>query len=198
MDYPVYRLALSDDPESGVDAIALVDDPAIQRNFIAFKAEGANKITFQATNTEQRILSGPLMVSDMYIFREDDTHGPHYVYFDSDSIKKSVLRFFQNGNTSKINLMHIPGSDPGGIFMFESFLIDSTRGISTPAGFDALPDGSWFGSFKVDNDAIWNHFIATGEFRGFSVEGFFNYQKPSATPEEQQLQDIIDILNSIE
>jgi len=38
---PIYDLYISDDPQSGVevDAVSLVDRPAIERNFMAFRAE---------------------------------------------------------------------------------------------------------------------------------------------------------------
>jgi len=193
---PIYRLALNDDPESGVDYIALVDDPAIQRQFMAFKSHKPTKIRFLATNPEQQIVSGPLMVADMCIFRDDPTHGEHLVYFDAQTIKQIILRFFQKGLTSNINLMHLPEARPDGIYMFESFIIDSTKGIPTPKGFEALPDGSWFGSFKIDNADVWNHFIKTGEFKGFSVEGFFSYQK-EVSKEEMTVREIMRVIEGV-
>ena len=60
--------------------------------------------------------------------------------------------------------------------MIESMIIDKDRGMVAPAGFGDLPDGSWFGSFKVDNDEIWDKFIKTGTFTGFSVEGLFKQE----------------------
>jgi hypothetical protein len=193
---PIYKLALSDDPDSGVDFIALVDDPAIQRNFIAFKNETKPKLRFQVTSPEQHIISGPLMVADMCIFRDDPIHGEHLVYFDAQTIKQIIMRFFQKGLTSNINLMHLPDSKPDGIFMFESFIIDTSKGIATPKGFDHLSDGSWFGSFKVDNPIIWDHFIKTGEFKGFSVEGFFNYQQ-DISKEEIQVKEIMKVIENV-
>jgi hypothetical protein len=178
---PIFKLSLNDDPDTGVDFIALVDDPAIQRNFLAFKQQKDAKLRFLATNPDQHIISGPLMVADLCIYREDEVHGPHYVYFDAATIRQIILRFFKKGLTSSINLMHLPGAKPDGIYMFESFIIDTSKGIKTPMGFDPLPDGSWFGSFKIDNTDIWDHFIKTGEFKGFSVEGFFTYLKPPAS-----------------
>jgi len=196
-DLPIYRLALSDDPDSGVDSIALVDDPAIQRNFMAFKSKTKPRLRFRVTSPEQHIISGPLMVADMCIFRDDAIHGEHLVYFDAPTIKQIVLRFFQKGLTSNINLMHLADARPEGIYMFESFIIDTSKGILTPNGFDMLSDGSWFGSFKVDNPVVWDHFIKTGEFKGFSVEGFFNYQK-QISKDEMKLREIIDLIGYVE
>ena len=78
--------------------------------------------------------------------------------------------------------------------MFESFIVDERRGISAPKGFDNATQGSWFGSYKVDNQEVWNK-IKAGEFLGFSVEGMFDlvYQKPSL---ESEILDIIDKIQS--
>jgi hypothetical protein len=57
------------------------------------------------------------------------------------------------------------------VFMFESFLIDDTK--PTPKGFDKAPNGSWFVSYKVDNDEVWAQ-VKDGTFNGFSVEGVFS------------------------
>jgi len=195
MSLPIYKLSLSDDPESGVDFIALVDDPAIERNFLAFTKHKDTHLRFQATNLEQQIISGPLMVADMCILRFDEVHGEHYVYFDAPTIRQIVLRFFKKGLTSNINLMHLPDARPEGMYMFESFIINAENGMGTPKHFDPLPDGSWFGSFKVDNQAVWEHFIKTGEFKGFSVEGFFSYKQP-LSPEEMQLKEIMELVQN--
>jgi hypothetical protein len=197
MNFPIYKLSLSDNPETGVAFIALVDDPAIQRHFLAFKNQEPVEVRFRATDSDQHIISGPLMVADMCIYREDEIHGPHYVYFDAETIRQIVLRFFRDGKTANINLMHLTDVQPDGIYMFESFIVDSMRGIQVPAGFDTLPDGSWFGSFKVDNPVVWEHFIKTGEFKGFSVEGFFNYEAPQS-PEETQIKEIMEVVKEVE
>ena len=82
-----------------------------------------------------------------------------------------------------------------GVYLIESFIIDKTRGIKTPDGFDRLSEGSWFGSFKVENDEIWNNFIKTGEFNGFSVEGFFKKGK-RRDYEEELIEKIRTAVNS--
>ncbi len=57
-----------------------------------------------------------------------------------------------------------------------------TRGIKTPEGYPTLTEGSWFGTFKVDNNEVWNDFIKTGVFKGFSVEGAFAQRKLKDAP----------------
>ena len=156
------------DDETRVEKVSFVDDPAIQRKWMAFNKQGHG---FKVQDAERRIVSGALMVADMPIYRRDKTGEEYYVQFSGDSIKKIVYKFMREGRLSKVNEMH--ATDVNGVFMFESFLIDGTRGIKTPQGFEELPDGSWFGSFKVDNEDVWAK-VKDGSFQGFSVEGIFD------------------------
>ncbi len=172
MALPLYKLIINEDDQdsTGVMAVALVDNPAIEINWMAFNKNQK----FKATDNEKRIISGVLMVAGQKIYRKDDQIGEYEVLFDSETIGKIVQKYFRQGNTSSVNLMHDESNKVKGVYMIESFIIDKERGINTPKGFDSLPDGSWFGSFKVDNDELWNEYIKTGVFKGFSVEGFFN------------------------
>jgi hypothetical protein len=63
-------------------------------------------------------------------------------------------------------------------------------------GFEDVPDGSWFGSFKVDNAEVWAE-IKAGKVRGFSVEGQFNYRKTGDKKIEQLWQNVLKVLAQI-
>lgn len=180
MGLPVYELVIEEGDHTGVTGVALVDRPAIQLNWQAFNEQ--RPIKFQTFSEEERIVSGPLMVADLKIFRSDE-RGEYLVYFAPETIKKIVYKFFKNKYTGNVNPMHDSMLLLPGVFMCESFFINSSRGINTPNGWDALQDGSWFGSLKVDNDEVWNEYVKTGKFTGFSVEGFFN-EVPNLTESE--------------
>ena len=83
--------------------------------------------------------------------------------------------------------------------MFESYIIDRERGVNPPTGFEDVADGSWFGSFKVENDKLWGE-VKAGTFKGFSVEGLFRYEKAGmiVQKEEQIMSQIFKILSQIE
>jgi hypothetical protein len=192
MNLPVYKLIINDEDETGVEYVALVDDPAIKRNWVAFNIQHQ----FKVENEEKRIVSGPLMIADMPIYRRSENMGEYYVVFDADTIMQIVQKYFKNQRNNNVNKMHLSSEKVEGVYCFESFIIDSKRGIMTPKGFDTLPDGSWFGSFKVDNESVWAE-IKAGEFKGFSVEGVFD-MVPAMTEEEKMIKKIIDILNGTE
>ena len=192
MDYPIYKLIIdtSEDAKTEVSAIALVDMPAIERNFMAFNAIPAR---FQITNEEQRIVSGPLMIPDMPIYRDNPDFGKHYVVFDAPTIKQVAIKYAKKKYQDQVNVMHSQFID--GVTLFESFLSDKTRGINPMKGYEDLPDGTWFGSMYVENEDAWAE-VKNGTFRGFSVEGDFSYLIPKPTA-EQMLARLAKMLEAI-
>ena len=150
---------------------------------------------FAIQSEEERIISGPLMLADTPIYRNDD-NGEYYVVFTKETIKKIAQRFFKKGYQSNVNLMHDQGNLTDGLTMFESWIKDDKRGIKAMKGFEDVPDGSWFGSFKVDNDEVWN-MVKEGKVRGFSVEGQFNYRKTGDKRIEQLWENVLGVLAQI-
>jgi hypothetical protein len=180
---------IQDDAE--VSFIALVDRPAIQKNWNAFK----ENVKFQIISEDKRIISGPVMLADSPIYRNDSINGEYYVVFSKDTIFKIAQKFFKKGYQANVNLMHDSEQQVSGVTMFESFISDKDRGILPMKGFEDAPDGSWFGSFKVEDDSVWQ-MIKEGKVKGFSVEGVFEYSK-AKTKEAQLLESIKEILLSV-
>lgn len=177
MEFPIYKLIVDPENDAEVNAISLVDEPAIERDFMAF-----DKVQrFAIQSEEQRIVSGPLMIPDMPIYRENEDFGQHYVVFDTPTIKSIAINYAKKKYSDQVNIMHSKFID--GVTLFESFLADRSRGINPMKGFDDLPDGTWFGSMYVENDQAWSE-VKAGTFRGFSVEGNFKYIIPKPTPEQ--------------
>jgi hypothetical protein len=194
---PLYTIHISDKDWSDeeVDFVSLVEYPAIQKNFLAFNEEHTKqKILF---NEEQRILSGACMIADLPIYRNNPTMGEHFVVFTADEIKKIVQRFFKKSYQNNVNIEH--QRKVNGVYMFESYIIDRKNGKLPMNGFDDVTDGSWWVSYKVENDEVWED-AKSGVFKGFSIEGIFQYETTdkTITPEEELMNEIIKILNKIE
>ena len=169
--------------ESGVDYIALVDAPAIQSNWMAFNEQKKVELKFKIQDEEKRIVSGFFMIADLPIARMDDEGKMFYVVFRKDTIEKIVNKFMRNGFNANINLMHDSNAIANGVYVIESLIIDTERGIKAPEGFEKVPNGSWWGSMRVENDEIWEQ-VLNGEFKGFSVEGMFGQDKDFELPEK--------------
>lgn len=176
---PLFELVIKDDDHSGVTAVALVDSPAIEIGWQAFN--NSKPFRFETVSSEKRIIAGPLMVPNTPIYRQDK-NGEYNVWFSAKTIEQIVDKFHKNQYGTRVNPMHESMMILPDIYMVSSFLVNRDRGIN-PVGFD-LPDGTWFAEFKVRNDEVWNEFVKTGVFKGFSVEGYFE-DVPSELTEDE-------------
>ena len=164
-------------------------------NWAERKLRQIEKQSFAIQDEDEKIISGPLMLADTPIYRNDQ-NGEYYVQFTKETIKQIAQKFFRKGYHQNVNLMHDSGSIVNGLTMFESWISDEKRGIKPMLGFENVPDGSWFGSFKVENEDVWK-LIKDGKVKGFSVEGVFNYRKTGDKKYEAMWQEIVAILEQV-
>ena len=75
MDFPIYELKINEkvQDDAEVSFVALVDAPAIKRDFLSFK----EAVKFEVLSEEQHIITGPLMVPDQLIYRNSEKFGEH-------------------------------------------------------------------------------------------------------------------------
>lgn len=147
---------------------------------------------FAIQSEEQRIISGPLMVANQRIYRNDPVNGEYEVFFSPATIKQIAIKLAKKGFQNNVNLMHSADMQLQGVTLFEIFQSDKERGIMPMKGFEDLADGSLFGSMYVDNDEAWQ-LIKEGKVKGFSVEG--NFGMRSKDKYDEQMQEIIAILS---
>lgn len=195
----VYKLVVNKDEadSTGVSVISLVNDPAVERNFVAFNKDGAQALKFAIQNEELQIVSGPVMIANMQIFRKDpNTKEEYYVYADKATIYSVVEKYFKGQRTTNVNLEH-SRSLINGAYIMESFVIDKDRGIQAPKGFEDLADGSWFASMKIEDAEIWSQ-VKAGTFKGFSIEGFFDYNQVKMAKIKNDLQLFNELRSIVE
>ena len=188
-----FELIINEENDTGVDYIALVDEPAIESDWIAFSKE---RLNFKVSNEAQRIVSGYFMIADKPIYRNNDFKGEHYVVFRPDTIKQIQMKFMANNINKNTNLMHESEFAMDDVVIFEHLIIDSKRGVVAPDKFESVPDGSWWGSMKIpeSNTKLWDA-IQEGSFKGFSVEGMFQYSKAKEmSKEEMVMQELKELL----
>jgi len=151
------------------------------------KVEGQK---FAIQDEEKRIVTGAAMIADLPIYRRDDMRGEYYVVFDKESIFKIAKKWARGNKYDAVNAHHrTPIMD--GVSLFESYIIDRERGVMPPKGFEEVADGSWFVSYLVDNDDVWAR-VKEGEFKGFSVEGVFDFPEDK---DEQILEALKEVLS---
>ena len=153
---------------SGIEAISIVDRPAIQENFIALSKQP--KVKLAEVDKEKRILMGAALVPNKNIYRSEG-EDEYYIYFSEDTVRKASELFLMRGNQNKSTLEH--EASLSGLSVVESWIIeDDVHDKSRKYDMD-LPVGTWMVSMKVNNDDVWENYVKTGKVSGFSIEGYF-------------------------
>jgi len=180
-DLPVFLLEIDENPDSYIEVnyVAMVDKPAIEKNWAAFS--DATPLGFAIQNEDEQILIGAAMIPDKLIYRNEPELGEFYVKFDRPTIEKIALKFFENGYQKNVNIMHDAGQQVQGVTFYQSFIQDQAKGVPGMPG--EYPDGTWFLGAKVNNPEAWAK-VKSGEVKGWSVEGMFKYKRKKQTNAE--------------
>jgi len=189
----VIELIIDEENEfSGIDAISVVENPAIEEDFIALKKQ---PIQLAEVSEEKRILMGAALVPDKKILRRDDDGDEYYIYFSKDTVRKASELFLSKGHQNNSTLEHdIPLE---GMSVVESWLVeDEKKDKSRKYGFE-VPVGTWMVSMKVYNDDIWSK-VKEGEVKGFSIEGYFadKAERPKESLPERFEDESLEELNA--
>lgn len=192
----VIELIIDEENEvSGIEAISIVDDPAIQEDFIMLSSQ---EIKLAEVDDEKQILMGPALIPNKKIYRRsgDDEY---YIYFSPETVRKASELYLARGYQNNATLEHEDKLE--GLSVVESWIIDDTnQDKSRKYGFD-LPNGTWMVSMKVYDDSVWSDYVKTGKVNGFSIEGHFadamerpQEQLPEETVEELEALSVIEEL----
>lgn len=156
------------DDLNGVNAISIVESPAIEENFVALKDQ--QSIELAEVDQDKRILLGAALIPNKMIYRRSGEYEYH-VFFSKATIKRASELYLMRGNQSNATLEHEEFIN--GVHLVESWIVeDPVHDKSRKYGMD-VPVGSWVVAMKVESDEIWNSYVKTGKVRGFSIEGYF-------------------------
>jgi hypothetical protein len=161
-----------------------------ERKLLQLELNNAKKFEakFEIQNEEKRIIFGMAMEADKKIYRYDEARGEYYVYFDKHTIFEIAKKWAKGDKYDSVNTHH--NAETKGLSLFESYIVDREMGKMPPKGYEEVADGSWFLSYIVNDDEIWAK-VKEGEFKGFSVEGYFDFEESA---EEQQMNAIMNAL----
>ena len=190
MEYPFYLLDIDENDEiHGVDAIGLVDQPAIEMGWQAFNS-GLKPLKFEVQDESEQILAGALMVANLPIPRVDEKGNVFYVMFTPKTIKKIVEKIKTDNTKITFNINHDDGRKIEAVLVGD-FIVSEKMGMQAPEWHQKLSDGSWFGFVKIkDKD---DYEFAKDNLTGFSIEGIFDQIKYRDVDEEL----ITEIKNNI-
>ena len=177
---------------SGVEAVSIVEFPAIESNFISLNQH----LELAKVDDEKKILMGAALIPNKNIYRRNG-EDEYYIFFSNDTVRKASELFLMNSNQNNATLEH--DKKLKDLSVVESWIVEDTEmdkskkyGLNTPVG-------TWMVSMKVNNEAIWNDFVKTGKVKGFSIEGYFadKLEMSLKQAEEQELiEKIKEIINN--
>ena len=175
-----------DSDRFGVEAISLVEFPAIEENWVFFNKD--QFLTLAKLDEEQKTLVGAVLIPNKEIPRYDQEEDEKYtVFFTEDTIKKAQELFMSTLRNNSATYEHKVPVD--GMTVVESWIKeDKKNDKSNSFGFNKLPLGTWFVKMKVNNPEIWES-VKEGKVRGFSIEGYFT----DRVIEASRPKDIIDL-----
>ncbi len=190
---PVYQALLGDE-KTGMLRISLVDDPAVQSNFVAFSKEQPKPLMYAVQDEEKRLVLGVVMRADFPIYRrqplDDKKEREFYIIYKADTIRQMAEKYLAENRQNLVNLMHEKDSEVEGVQMVQYFIKGS--GLN-PEGFDGIADGSLFAEFHVTNDEVWDA-IKDGTYKGFSLEGLFDLEPET---DKDFVQEVVDTLDGV-
>ena len=159
-----YRVVVNPEDElTGVYAVSLVDQPAIEVDWIKL---GKVEDLFFSANKDKQMLFGPLLIPGKLILRKDKFGQLFNIVFDAETIQIIADKY----NESKINdIFNFQHSDKQVNAVLLQNWITGEKDKSQDYGFD-LPSGTWFAGVKVKDEEFWLNEVKTERVKGFSIE----------------------------
>lgn len=185
---PLIELLIDElEEKPGVFAISLVEDPAIESNFVALSKE---KVQLRVTDKEKRIVTGLALRPDMEILRHDPEGNEYNIIFSKETVRKAAELYLKRYRQAETTYEHKSPVD--GVVLFESWIVEDPKQDKTAyLGIDSKA-GDWAISMKVDNEDMWEK-VKAGEVLGFSIEGLFD-QKKKVDEYEEMFNKLKEIL----
>lgn len=166
-------------PMSGVKTMSIVDQPAIESDFMAFSEnekvkEGLELIDLGKKDKKYKnILAGLALIPDKNIlrFKEDQ---PYYGFFTKEDVETIRNKFHKEQMTGRVNVDH-NAKDYIDAYLIESFIIDSAERLSDvkARGIEGATMGSWFVAYKIEDQKTFEKALS-GELNGFSIEVYLS------------------------
>lgn len=191
----IVELLLDEENEvTGIEAVSIVESPAIESDFIALNSQ---EIKLAKVDEEKQILMGAALIPNKPIYRTNNEE-EFYVYFSADTVRKASELFFKNGNQNNATLEHKLAVND--LTVVESWIVENKEKDKSALYDLDVPVGTWMISMKVNNSEIWNDFVKTGKVKGFSIEGYFADKatiQASKDTSETKLEEIKELLKDL-
>jgi hypothetical protein len=113
----------------------------------------------------------------------------YLVFFTKDTIERLAQNYLKNGYQEKATFEHSKNID-GDVTVVESWVSESSTKDKSALYFNrSFPAGTWFVTFRVNNEELWKNYIKTGVVKAVSIEGIFAHELVKQSHIENLLMD---------
>jgi len=170
-----FIVTFNPEQKEGVFGVSLVENPAIEVDFVALSKEEENLIQLQTIDEDKQILVGAVLIPNKVIPRITPEGVPYNIVFPKETIALAQEYFFKRNNQHNSTIEHDLFQFIDGFTIIESWIKEDTAmDKSNLYGFNA-PVGTWFAMAKVDNPEVWQK-VKSGEVKGFSIDAYFDME----------------------
>jgi len=160
------ELFIRNEKEDGVFAVSLVENPAIEENWVALSADG---IQLKVADEERRVVVGIALVPEKRIYRKMKDK-EFNIYFSKETIAKAQELYMRNLNANNVTTEH--EKPIKGATVIESWIVENEKFDKSNIYKLNAPVGAWVIMMKINNEEEWKS-IKEGNYKGFSIEGMF-------------------------
>ena len=170
---PIYEAKIRDTDNTGIFALSFVDYPANEQNFVALKKQTRVKLKL---DKHKQILTGVVLIPNQAIYRQDENLGEYFLRFTAPDIERIAQKMMKVG-AALSTTTHQHDSNLKGNYLTELWIVaDSKKDKSVALGLGEYPAGTLIASYKIESAKYWREQVLTGNVRGFSLEGIFNFK----------------------
>ena len=170
-DLPEIELTIKDRTKHGTFAMSLVDEPAIEDDFVYLSEQ---KIELKVVDEERRIVVGYALIPDKRIPRvmpKVNNGEPFNIYFSKETVAESAHLFMTNLNLKNFTVDH--KKPVKGISVIESWVTEDVEKDKISLYGIKPKLGGWALMSKIDNEEEWQD-IKAGKHKGYSLEGLYD------------------------
>ena len=188
-DLDIIELFIDETKEDdGIEAISLVESPAIEENFVALSK---HKVEFKTVDSEKRIIVGLALVPDKLIYRRRGDY-EYNIVFSKDTVRKASELYLKRLKLNNATLEHDDQMTTG-VSVIESWIVESPEKDKTALyGLNAV-EGAWAVTMKIDNEEVWED-VKQGKYLGLSIEGMFS---DNVDVEEIEASEVLEELKKL-
>lgn len=169
---PIYEAKIKGTDNTGVFAMSFVEMPANESYFAILQRQRPVKLSI---DKQKQMLTGVVLIPDQLIYRNDDQLGEYYLKFTAAEIERIALKMMRTG-VALTTTTHQHEKPLKGNYLAELWIVkDSKRDKAVALGLGELPVGTLVASYKIESPAYWRTEVLTGNVKGFSLEGIFNF-----------------------